>query len=85
MLRRFMASAPVTNEGPLFWPTIQVHLRQKTASPLWIVFYSETESTPFVSFMNKNREQPIRTNFWFLKSPNLNYWVINQNSEKLFD
>ena len=68
-----MASAPVTNEEPLFWPTIQVRLRLKTGSPLWIVFYSDTEITPLDSFININSEQPIGTNFWFLNSPT---WII---------
>ena len=80
-----MALAPVTNEGPLFWPTIQVRLRQKTSFPLWIVFYSETECTPLDSFITINSEQPIGIQVLVLNSPKLNYWVIKQNLEKIFD
>ena len=78
-----MASAPVTNEGPLFWPTIQVRVRQKTGSPLWIVFYSETECTPLDSFININSEQTIGIQILVLNSFKLIYWVIKQNSEKI--
>ena len=65
-----MASAPVTNERPLFWPTIQVRFRQKKGSPLRNGFYSETECNPLDSFIGLN-------------NTNLNYWVIDETSEKI--
>ena len=68
-----MGSAPVTNEGPLFWPTFHVRLQQKTGSLLWIVFYSETECTPLDSFININSEQPIGTPIFVWIAPT---WII---------
>ena len=66
-----MASAPVTDEGPLFWSIIQVRLRQKTGSPVWIVFCFETECTPLDSFININDEQHIGTQIFGFGWPKL--------------
>ena len=69
MLGRLYGLAPMTNEEPLFWPIIQVRLGQKTGSPLWTVFCSETEFTRLDSFVNINSEQPIGAQILVLNSP----------------